>query len=84
MARRALQRQGQGGVDCAATETTKTDRMRTIPASERLVKLLARRRNGPDGERHAAGACIFDAVGERLVSIKTAWKATCRRAGVDD
>jgi integrase len=25
-----------------------------------------------------------NAVGERLDSIKTAWKATCRRAGIED
>jgi integrase len=66
-------------------ETTKTDRMRTIPVSERMATLLKRRRTDPDGEDHKADAYVFgNAVGERLDSIKTAWKATCRRAGIDD
>ena len=66
-------------------ETTKTDRMRTIPVSERLAKLLKRRRVGPDAESHKTDAFVFgNAVGERLDSIKTAWKATCRRAGIED
>jgi integrase len=66
-------------------ESTKTDRMRTIPVSERLARLLRRRRSGPDEEAHALDAYVFgNAVGERLDSIKTAWKATCRRAGVED
>jgi hypothetical protein len=64
-------------------ETTKTDRMRTIPVSERLAKQLKRGGTGPDGEPHALDAYVFgNAVGERLDSIKTAWKATCRRAGI--
>jgi integrase len=59
--------------------------MPTIPVSERLAVLLKRRRTGPDGEPHALDAYVFgNAVGERLDSIKTAWKATCRRAGIED
>jgi integrase len=46
-------------------ETIKTDRMRTIPASERLVKLLARRRNGPDAEPHGADAPTCSGVAQR-------------------
>jgi integrase len=66
-------------------ETTKTDRMRTIPVSERMAKLLKRRRTDPNGDDHTADAYVFgNAVGEQLDSIKTAWKATCRRAGIDD
>jgi integrase len=66
-------------------ETTKTDRTRTIPVSERLAKLLKRRRTGPADKEHKADAYVFgNAVGERLDSIKTAWKATCRRAGIED
>ena len=46
---------------------------------------MKRRRVGPDGQNHKADAYVFgNAVGERLDSIKTAWKATCRRAGIDD
>jgi len=41
------------------------------------------RRTGPDSKEHKATAYVFgNAVGEHVGSIKTAWKAACRRAGI--
>ena len=66
-------------------ETTKTDRMRTIPVSDRMAAVLQRRRTDAKGAEHAPDAYVFgNAVGEHLDSVKTAWRATCRRAGIDD
>jgi len=45
-----------------------------------MAKLLKRRRTDAKGDEHKADAYVFgNAVGERLDSIKTAWRATCRR-----
>jgi integrase len=80
-----LRQQGQAEWIVLWPETTKTDRMRTIQVSERLTKLLKRRRTRPDSEEHKPDAYMFGkAVGERLDSIKTAWRATCRPAGIED
>jgi integrase len=50
-----------------------------------MAKLLKRRRTDAKGDEHKADAYVFgNAVGERLDSIKTAWRATCRRAGIKD
>jgi integrase len=47
--------------------------------------LLARKRKSPNGEDFGLEDHVFgNAVGERLDSVKTAWRATCRRAGVAD
>jgi integrase len=64
-------------------ENTKTAKPRTIPISHTLRMLL--RRNGPDGKPLADDAHVFgNEVGERQDSIKTAWRTTCRKAGIDD
>jgi integrase len=65
---------------------TKTDRMRTIPVSERLTKLLKRRRIGSANKEHKHDAYVFgNALGKRLDSIKTAWRACDeRRSGTGE
>ena len=66
-------------------ETTKTDRSRTIPISDRMATLLSQLRRDPHGVAHGLDAYVFgNAVGGRLDSIKTAWRTTCRRAGILD
>ena len=43
------------------------------------------RHNGPDGKPLKPTAYAFgNEVGERVRSVRTAWKATCRRAGIVD
>jgi len=64
---------------------TKTKRDRVVPVSSRLKAILEMRRNDPDGEPHKPQAFVFgNEVGERTASIKTAWRLTCRRAGIED
>ena len=59
-------------------DKTKARRERFIPISQRLKALLEMRRHSPD-------AYVFgNEIGERIGSVKTAWRATCRRAGIDD
>jgi integrase len=62
---------------------TKTRKHRVIPISQRLKAVLDMRRLDPDGEELSASAFVFgNECGERIKSIKTAWKLTCKRAGV--
>ncbi len=62
-----------------AADTTKTARARTL----RVKEILKRRHNGPDGKKLGAAAFVFgNEVGERIQSVKTAWNAACRRAGI--
>jgi integrase len=43
------------------------------------------RRTDPTGQPSPPDAYVFgNGVGERLTSIKTAWRNTCRRAGTED
>lgn len=43
------------------------------------------RRHGPDGKELAPETFVFgNEVGEQVACIKTAWRATCRRAGIRD
>ena len=64
---------------------TKTNEPRTIPVGPRLKAELEMRRYGPDGKELAASAFVFgNEVGEPIASVKTAWRATCRRAGIHD
>lgn len=45
--------------------------------------VLDMRQNGPDGKPLPATAHVFgDEAGESIARIKTAWLATCRRAGI--
>ena len=64
---------------------TKTARERVVPISTRLKAILEMRRNDPAGEPHGAQAYVFgNEIGQRTVSIKTAWRLACRRAGIQD
>ena len=64
-------------------DRTKTHRARVVPISTRLKAVLEMRQDAPDGKRHPANAYVFgNDVGERVKSIKTAWRLTCRRAGI--
>ena len=58
---------------------------RVIPVSSELRAVLEMRRTDPKGEEFSPDAYVFgNAVGERRVTIKTAWRNTCRRAGIRD
>jgi integrase len=62
---------------------TKTNQHRVIPIGPRLRAELDMRTTDPDGEPFKADDFVFgNEVGERIASIYTAWRATCRRAGV--
>ena len=64
---------------------TKTHDLRVIPVSSDLRAVLEMRRTDPKGEALPPDAYVFgNAVGERRVTIKTAWRNTCRRAGIGD
>ena len=54
-----------------------------MPFSQRLHAMLEMRRHDPDGEVHGPDAYVFgNALGERVKSIKTAWRLTCARAQI--
>ena len=64
---------------------TKTYRLRPIPIGARLSAELEMRQHGPDGTAFGPAAFVFgNRVGEKVNSVKTAWAATCRRAGISD
>ena len=57
---------------------------RVIPVSSDLRAVLEMRRTAPKGEALPPEAFVFgNPVGERIGSVKTAWRNTCRRAGID-
>ena len=63
---------------------TKTHDLRVIPVSSDLRAVLEMRRTDPKGEALPPEAFVFgNPVGERIGSVKTAWRNTCRRAGID-
>ena len=62
---------------------TKTNQARMIPIGPRLRAELAMRQHGPDGADLPPMAYVFgNEVGEQIGTSHTAWKATCRRAGI--
>jgi integrase len=64
---------------------TKTKRPRRIPISAALHAVLVRRRTRPTGESYTAQDYVFGtAAGTRVKDIKTAWRASCRRAGIEN
>ena len=64
---------------------TKTNDLRVIPVSSDLRAVLEMRRTDPMGHPLPPDAYVFgNAVGEPLTSIRTAWRNTCRRAGIRD
>ena len=65
--------------------TTKTYRLRALPTGNRLSAELEMRQHAPDGTTFGPEAFVFgNVVGEKINSVKTAWLATRRRAGVTD
>jgi integrase len=64
---------------------TKTYKLRAIPVGARLRAELGMREHGPDATAFGPEAFVFgNAVGEKISSVKTAWRATCRRAHIAD
>lgn len=62
---------------------TKSAQARVIPIGPKLRAELAMRTTGPDGKVHPSTAFVFgNDCGERVVSIRTAWALTCKRAGI--
>jgi integrase len=62
---------------------TKSRRTRIVPISQRLHAMLEMRRHDPDGEVLGPDAYVFgNVLGERVKSIKTAWRLTCARAQI--
>ena len=65
-------------------DKTKTNEPRQVPVTPRLRAILEYRRTGPDGKEHGPDAYGFgNEVGERVGRVYTAWRATCRRAGIE-
>ena len=64
---------------------TKTKRPRRIPISAALHAVLVRRLTRPAGESYEPQDYVFGtAAGTRVKDIKTAWRASCRRAGIQN
>ena len=62
---------------------TKTKRPRRIPISAALYDMLVRRQRGSGGEISRPEEYVWGTdAGTRIRDIKTAWVATCRRAGI--
>jgi integrase len=54
-----------------------------VPITQRLRAVLEMRRTRPDGEEYGGEHYVFgDVTGKRITTIATAWRATCRRAGI--
>ena len=77
--------QGEAQLIVLPASKTKTHDLRVIPVSSDLRAVLEMRRTDPEGEALPPEAFVFgNPVGERIGSVKTAWRNTCRRAGIDD
>jgi integrase len=63
---------------------TKTGETRVLPVNERLAQILEFRRHDPLGNPLPLSAYVFGTeTGERIACVKTAWRATCARAGIE-
>ena len=63
---------------------TKALRDRLLPISQRFNAILEMRRLNPAGRELSPEAYVFGtSTGERIASIKTAWRLTCARAKID-
>lgn len=68
-----------------AAAKTKANRDRILPISTRLHAELEMRRLDPAGQEFKPTDYVFgNECGERVKSIKTAWRAACRRAEIED
>jgi integrase len=64
---------------------TKTYTDRRVPVSANLRAVLSMRRTAPDGRELGPDRHVFgNEVGEPIGSIRTTWRATCRRAKIAD
>jgi integrase len=73
----------RAGLVILRPEATKSGRGRVVPVSSRLRGVLDMRKSAPDGKEHAPDRYVFgNEVGDRVRSIKTAWRLTCRRANI--
>jgi integrase len=80
-----LNAKGQSRAISLRAENTKTAKPRTIPVSARLRSQLDMRRNSADGEPFGPEAYVFgNEIGEKFDSVKTSWRTTCRKAGIED
>jgi integrase len=63
---------------------TKTAEGRTVPLSSRMRAVLEMRRLDPAGEEHGPKAYVFgNEIGQRVTTVKTAWRLACKRAGIE-
>jgi integrase len=75
----------QRGTILLVGSRTKTSQTRAVPITARLRAVLEMRQTGPDGSPLAAEAHVFgNEAGEPIGTIKTAWGAACRRAGIQE
>ena len=66
-------------------ERTKTYQQRLLPIGQRLRIVLEMRETDPKGNPWPSSAYVFgNEMAEPVKSVKTAWKATCRRAGITE
>ena len=73
------------GVLRFAAQNTKTREARAVPITQRLRAVFEMRRTGPDGQTLGRDHHVFgNEVGEPIGTVRTAWVATCRRAGIED
>jgi integrase len=62
----------------------KAQRDRFVPMSHRLRAALEMLRHRPDGQEFGPEAFVFGSeTGKRIESVKTAWRLTCGRAGIE-
>lgn len=62
-----------------------SEEARSVPITQRLRAVLEMRNIGPDGRAFGPDGYVFgNEVGEPIGTVRTAWVATCRRAGITD
>ena len=62
---------------------TKAKKPRYMPISHRLRAILEMRRHDPAGQELPPEAYVFgNEIGQRVRSVKTAWRLACNRAGI--
>ena len=62
----------------------KGQRDRFVPMSRRLRAAMEMLRHRPDGREFEPEAFVFGTeTGQQIKSVKTAWRLTCRRAGIE-
>jgi integrase len=66
-------------------QLTKSSVKRDIPIMKALLPVLNRRRGDADGAVMTPQQYVFGTeTGEHIASVRVAWNATCRRAGIED